>query len=178
MLVHIIFAILGVATIYVHVAMVNKGDGRYDALLDYLRAAIAFYAFDKAFRIFRLFYYNIYWSNGRILISSGTTKVVCNVDSGTVLQHRIVLEGIGARNARTTTAAGQSIQLWLPRLQPFSSHPFTVASMYLDSAQRTVVVLYTKVHKGVTRTLLSRSDKTHLMLVEGFYDSLEDVSLL
>ena len=80
------------------------------------------------------------------------------------------------------------MQLWIPRLQPLASHPFTVAHVETEEGN-TTLLFYIRVHKGITKHLIARSlsaaslnenaapgGHERFMLVEGFYGNVCEVS--
>lgn len=163
---HVIFGVVTLVGIYYHIELLNE-DGSYADFVDYVWAAIAFYCVDKAARWARVMYYNI--CPRSLSVSTVSVNTVYQGATGAVLRHRIMLKGLGKRHANT--APGHYVQLWIPRLQPLSSHPFTVAACDTDLN----LYLYTRVYDGVTKRLHSREQENYYALAEGFYGHVEEV---
>lgn len=176
-LTHVTFAIAATIGIFYHIRLLDD-DGRYANFTNYIYASIFFWCFDKFIRVIRVIYLN-----GLYCSSIGTIQLLSHTDN--ILSISIQIKGKAAESWLRDTnqvQSGSSVQIWIPRLQPFSSHPFTVASIYTDTERGAHLQLYAQVKKGITQRMLSRVQQSGgqcelTMMVEGFYGEQVEVRL-
>jgi predicted ferric reductase len=168
-LVHVVMAIIAIVGTFYHIHLLAVVEsGRFRDFDNWIYASIAFYCLDKIVRIIRVVAYSV---------GPGLSLSTVEVDEmhigqrSIILRHKIHLVGYGAKHANSLSKkASKYVQLWIPTIQPFSSHPFTVADIKEDC-----VYLYVKKHKGITSTLHDRINKSverktsHVALFDGFY---------
>jgi predicted ferric reductase len=169
--------------VFYHIELLDD-DGSYADFLNYIYASISFYVIEKLLRLLKVLYLNGFYhhDNNRrgLFLSSG--KVALLSPTKDVLTIDVQLRGHGlTRWLEEAGHCGSSVQLWIPRLQPLSSHPFTVANISKDSEGRVQLLLLVKVHAGVTQKLMKRiqqgGGRCELsMAVEGFYGQHKQVS--
>jgi hypothetical protein len=135
-------------------------------------------------RVLRIVHLNGLYNRGNLLCSS-TATISLLFPSKDILSLSIHLQGRGLKKWLSPDLHlfqhGQSVQLWIPRVQPLGSHPFTVAAAQRDEKDGIHLQLYAKIHKGVTKRLLDRVEKCGgqcqlNVLVEGFYGQHRQVS--
>ena len=168
-LVHVVMAIIAIVGTFYHIHLLAVVEsGRFRDFDNWIYASIAFYCLDKIVRIIRVLAYSV---GSGMKISTVEVDEMHLGQRSIILRHKIQLVGIGAKNAISLSQnASKFVQLWIPALQPFSSHPFTVADIKEDC-----VYLYVKKHKGITSTLHDRINKSverktsHFALFDGFY---------
>ena len=123
----------------------------------------------------RVLYLNgLYHRSSGFCSSTGTVTVLPSTSDTLAISVR--LQGRGVERWMRDAAqlrAGLNVQLWIPRCQPLSSHPFTVAKLHTDEGS-VQMQLYARVHRGITARLLSKVEAGGgqcklSMLVEGFY---------
>jgi ferredoxin-NADP reductase len=152
-----------------------KKDALYADFINFVYVSIAFWCFDKAVRLLRVLFLNGIWDkDGRFCSSTGVVRLLDGTDN--ILSMSVTLTGRGARRwlcdpERVTS--GLNIQLWIPRVHPLSSHPFTVASIE-EKGDSVRLQLYALVKKGITSRLLKKvqlqgGQSEMSMMVEGFY---------
>lgn len=168
-LIHVVMAIVAIVGTFYHIHLLAVVEsGRFRDFDNWIYASIAFYCLEKIVRVARVMVYSI---------GSGLQLSTVEVDEmhvgqrSIILRYKVQLVGIGARSANSLGRnASKYVQLWIPTIQPFSSHPFTVADI-----KENCVYLYVKKHKGITSTLHDRIKKSaekktsHIALFDGFY---------
>lgn len=168
-LVHVLMAILAIVGTFYHIHLLAVAQsGRFRDFDNWMYASIAFYCFDKIVRIIRVAVYSV---GPGPKISTMEVDEMHLGQKSIILRIKIQLVGAGAKNVISlNNQAGKYVQLWIPAIQPFSSHPFTVADIKEDC-----VFLYVKKHQGITSTLHERINKneerktSHFALFDGFY---------
>jgi ferredoxin-NADP reductase len=156
--------------IFYHIKLLHK-DVLYADFINFIYASIAFWCFDKFVRLARVLYLNGFWSTG---CSKGLVRLLDGTDD--VLSISLTLTGKGAKCWYKDTSrltSGLNIQLWIPRVHPLSSHPFSVAAIE-ENGDAVRLQLYVQVKKGITARLLRKAQQKGgecelSMMVEGFY---------
>lgn len=94
-----------------------------------------------------------------------------------ILSISLSLTGQGAKrwfSDEDRATSGLYVQLWIPRIHPLSSHPFSVAAIERITEGEVRLQLYVQARKGITARLLQKTAENggscnlHMM-VEGFY---------
>jgi NAD(P)H-flavin reductase len=95
-------------------------------------------------------------------------RITSSCNGGKRIGHEIQLEAksddltiLTIKDVHMSWKSGQHIYLWLPRLGPLESHPFTVASPY-DIAQRctcNTIQLAIRKHKGISKRMHNYATK-------------------
>lgn len=173
---HVVFAVLGLVCLWYHVAVLKVDTWR--EFLQYLEAAFAFWAFDRVVRIAKLVLLSF---SASAKSSSAVVEAVAAPLPGEatgggggaeVVKVTIQLPGPLASQVKT----GSHVYLWIPRLQLFSAHPFTVAKSTFKADQGSTLVVLAKANRGLTKKLYKSAGKQLSVFVEGPYGGHEDVS--
>lgn len=174
---HVVFAVLGLVCLWYHVAVLKVDTWR--EFLQYLEAAFAFWAFDRVVRIAKLVLLSF---SASAKSSSAVVEAVAAPLPGEatgggggaeVVKVTIQLPGPLASQVKT----GSHVYLWIPRLQLFSAHPFTVAKSSFKADQGSTLVVLAKANRGLTKKLFNSAGKQLSVFVEGPYGGHEDVSI-
>lgn len=178
-IIHIIFAIAVIIGIFYHIKLLHK-DVLYADFINLIYASITFWCFDKFVRLARVLYLNGFWSTG---CSQGLVRLLDGTDD--ILSISLNRTGNGAKRwykdtSRLTSAL--NIPLWIPRVHPLSSHPFSVAAIK-KNGDAVSIQLYVQVKKGITARLLRKLQQKGgecelKMMVEGFYGQQTPSSLV
>lgn len=170
---HIIFAVLALVGLYYHIALIDYSP--YADFINCIWASVFFWAFDRVARLLRIQFLNFRWSTGLQTEASrfSTARVRFLENSTNILAIEVQLQGPARR--LISSAAGRFVQIWLPRVQPISSHPFTVTQV--NTMQGTTsLLLYVRVYDGITRRLAKKVQQSGeagkcdlVALVEGPY---------
>lgn len=175
-LTHVTFAIVATIGIFYHIRLLDD-DGRYADFTNYVYASITFWCLDKSIRLVRIIHLN-----GIQCSSTGTVRSLCHTSN--ILSINIQLKGKTADKwlqGVDQIHAGSFVQIWIPRLQPLSSHPFSVASIHTDSNGKAHLQLYAQMKKGITQQMLKRTQHNGKgkcewsIMVEGFYGNQIEV---
>lgn len=176
-MVHIVLGSLTLVTLYYHLALLTE---RFQIYVDLIWASIAFWVFDRVVKYVRMIVLNFNVAGGHPVVSSGEVTVVPGTQ-GELLSIRIKLAG-PCRKLAVKAMPGTNIMLHVPRLQPLSSHPFSVISAGHDAEGHAYVDLLVKVCSGITKRMLARATKSGtfktIMFVEGPYATRTEVSNL
>lgn len=176
---HIIFSLAALMGLYYHIALLRVQG--YGIFIDCILVSTAFWAFDRTARLVRKVSLNVGFNLESCSLQVSKARVRF-LDAGeTVLSVRISLKG--PAKSLVHNAAGKYIQLWVPRIQLLSSHPFTV--IQVDQTEfSTSLQLYVRVYDGVTRRLAQRIKQSNkpscelYMFAEGLYGERVIVSHL
>lgn len=176
-LVHVVMAIICIVGTFYHIHLLAIVEsGRFADFDNYIYASVFFYCMDKFARLVRIAVYSIAIRNKRLCISMSEATLLFQGDRSSIIRQTITLKGFAAHKFahHTHRCGGRFVQLWLPRLQLLSSHPFTIADVS-TTEEETTLYLYTKIHRGITKQIERRIHKAqtqsvkHYALVEGFY---------
>lgn len=162
---HVIMAVGAIVAIWHHIQLLEN-----EKLQDFINCvitAISFWVFDRTIRIARVLLLNVRF--GRC--SSGYVQ---NLKSLGVVKITVTVKGPAALYP-TTFAPGTHVYLHVPKIQPFSAHPFSI-SQWTVKDDSVDLVFYAKVHKGLTKQLCSLHDCKTTVLIEGTYGQHHNVS--
>lgn len=173
---HVVFAVLGLVCLWYHIAVLKVEN--WKEFLQYLEAAFAFWAFDRVVRIAKLVLLSF---SASAKASSATVEAVSvpldgekNGGGGGAEVVKVTIRLPGPLTSRVKT--GSHVYLYIPRLQLFSAHPFTVAQSSMSAEHGSTLVVLAKANRGLTRKLFNAAGKELSVFVEGPYGGHEDVS--
>lgn len=152
--IHIVLAIVFMIGCWYHVALLHFGH------MEWLYAAVAIWAFDRALRFGRLGLLNFSWAKGR---KARTAELET---AGPDAIKAVISVGYDF-----TFKPGQYAYFYFPRFNFWESHPFTIAAHDNSQNQPKVTVLF-RTHGGVTNKLwkhLQDGPKVMSCYVEGPY---------
>ncbi|KAI8962133.1 ferric reductase like transmembrane component-domain-containing protein [Daldinia sp. FL1419] len=149
---HILSAVIFLWLIYVHIPT----NSRYNVWF-----AVVAFCFDRAFRLGLLIWRNIRLHPNRSCCQGGQwlghhTKLFPVGESITVLT---------IKDIHFKWRPGQHLYIWLPRIAPFETHPYTIASAYQgpETCICNSIQLVIRAHSGFSKRLGQFAQKQEVM---------------
>lgn len=167
---HVLLVIAAIALLHWHLYLMDSANLRY--FLNFIYAAIAFWAFDRAIRLVRLFVFSFdFRLKTRQRWSIGKVESFDNIN---VIRITIDIPAPCSALHTSVSYAGSHFYLYMPSIQAFTSHPFSLVQHRItkdeQSQNRNQLIFCAAVHKGITRVLNDKwQNKTLPIFLDGPY---------